>query len=125
MCDSRSFTPIAMGLVALLLGGGGGGSSLGTRTPEASVVLLQVSSESVYADQNVGLTWGASNASSCTGSGAWSGACHRKARGRSWWSPVARRHSASLALVPRLTLAIVSQPRTLQISETHPLQESL
>ena len=65
----------SLGLVALCLlagcGGGGGDSSSMAPPPTASI---SSSSTDVAADGSVTLTWSSTNATSCTASGAWSGA---------------------------------------------------
>ncbi len=73
---------LAAALIVLLLpacGGGGGGGSPATSTSTsttptpAPVVTLSSSASDVPQNSAVTLTWSATNASSCTASGAWSG----------------------------------------------------
>ena len=64
--------PIMLSTVLVACGGGGGGSD--TKSSQLSVsVTIQASTSEAKVNQNVTLTWSATNASSCTASGGWSG----------------------------------------------------
>ncbi|MBV8658751.1 MAG: DUF3443 family protein [Burkholderiales bacterium] len=61
-------------LLAACGGGGGGGSSSSSSSTPAPVVSISLNPSSVQAGQSSVLRWSVSNATSCTASGAWSGA---------------------------------------------------
>lgn len=63
---------IAIGISALVLSACGGGGDSGTTSP-APTVTMSFDQPKVTAGQSAKLTWSATNATSCTASGAWSG----------------------------------------------------
>ena len=73
----RSFVTVVLFLFALSFSGCGSGSSPTTTTttpPPKATAAVSISPTAVMPGQSATLTWSSTNATSCTASGAWSGA---------------------------------------------------